>query len=188
MICAVLPHPNAPSQPWERLVVSEQEIVSEAQEDQTEGQPIASDQALATVQTPHLRNLLFSRDLRARGREERSRSRDNHRGSSDCSTNVLSTGRSDFLEVGRDGSQDGSGSRSDRSNHSAQRSDDHAIDLSGEDGGGEFDCLDIHALQLDGRSGIGGGGGRIEGGQSSDVDRGGHSVEDCLGDGSSGGR
>lgn len=178
MICAVLPHPNAPSQPWERLVVSEQEIVSEAQEDQTEGQPIASDQALATVQTPHLRNLLFSRDLRARGCDERSRSRDNHRGSSDCSTNVLGTGRSDLLEVGRDGSQDGSGSRS----------DDHAIDFSGEDGGGEFDCLDIYALQLDGRSGIGDGGGRIEGGQSSDVDRGGHSVEDRLGDGSSGGR
>ena len=164
--------------------MSEQEIVSEAQEDQTEGQPIASDQALATVQTPHLRNLLFSRDLRARGCDERSRSRDNHRGSSDCSTNVLGTDRSDFLEVGRDGSD----SRSDRSNHSAQRSDDHAIDFSGEDGGGEFDCLDIHALQLDGRSGIGGGGGRIEGGQSSDIDRGGHSVEDRLGDGSSGGR
>jgi hypothetical protein len=78
MICAVLPHPNAPSLPGKRLVVSEKEIVSNAQEDHTEDQPIASDQMRAAIQTPHLRNILFNRNVRGRGSDARSCGRNNH--------------------------------------------------------------------------------------------------------------
>lgn len=139
----------------EGLVVSEKEIMSDAQKDHTEGQPLSSDQMLTPIQTPHLRNVLFDRDVRSRGSDARSRGRNNHRSGSDCGTDVL--GRSDFKEAGRDGDRDGGSDRGrgDRSDYSAQRSDDHTINLSRVYNGGEFDGLDEDALQFDRRSIIG---------------------------------
>jgi hypothetical protein len=189
MICAFQPHPIAPSLLGEGLVVSEKEIVSDAQKNHTEGQPIASDQVLTPVQSPHLRNVLLDRDVRSRGSDARSRGRNNHRSGSDCGTDVL--GRSDFQKVSRDGGSDWS--RGDRSNYSAQRSNDHTINLSRVDSGSELNGLDEDALQLDRRSIIGDCARtrsrtmRREAGQSGEIDRGGHGVEDRLGDGSSGG-
>jgi hypothetical protein len=94
MLCVVQPHPNAPSLPGEGLAVSEKEIVNDAQKNHTEGQPLASDQVLTPVQTPHLRDILFDGDVRSRGSDARCRGRNNHRSGSDCGTDVL--GRSDF--------------------------------------------------------------------------------------------
>jgi len=41
----------------------------------------------------------------------------------------------------------GGGGLNDRSNHSAQRSDDYTINLSGENSGGEYDGPDLDAYQ-----------------------------------------
>lgn len=167
------------------LVVSEEEVVSHSQDNHTEDQPAASLHTLTAIQTPHLRDVLFDGDAGTRSSGARCGGRDNHRGRGDGCSNVLGRGRSDFLEL--------CGGRGNRSNDSAQRGDDHTIDLSGEDSGSEFDGLYSHALKLKRRI-ILSRGGRSKGrtmrrkaGQSGDVDRGGHDVEDRLRDCSSSG-
>ena len=176
------------SYPEKLLLVSEKQIVNKARDNQIEEQPIANDQTLTSAHTPHLCDLLFDRGRSCGGR---GRDRNNDRGGGDRSTDLLGVGRGDFFKVCQDcsGSGSSSGSRCGSRNYSAQRGDDHTIDFSGEDSGGKFDGLDVDGLQLITRSNIGSGGTTgSRAGQSGEVDRGGHSVEDRLGDGGSSGR